>query len=153
MTCAVCKGAEWVSENQPDRPSAIVSDDLEAAGGAGMPCKCNPMSQAHSHEWAHSPTIGYFQCLRCGERVEHTNPRYKEMLEAGLRLIESYVTPEEPGQARCLMVRSVATALYDAFHSARLSEHPEDLARYEKHAVDFMRWLGVGGYTIRRGQP
>jgi hypothetical protein len=32
------------------------------------------------HQWAHAPTVGYFLCGKCGERIEHTDPRYDQML-------------------------------------------------------------------------
>lgn len=47
--CKVCGGGEWVCENHPDLPSAIVSERDDACDcGAGMPCRlCNhPMACA-----------------------------------------------------------------------------------------------------------
>jgi len=31
------------------------------------------------HQWAHAPTVGYFRCMKCSERVEHSDPRYAEI--------------------------------------------------------------------------
>jgi tRNA(Ile2) C34 agmatinyltransferase TiaS len=41
---------------------------------------------AYDHQWCHASTVGYFRCDRCGERVEHTDPRYEalESLHADL---------------------------------------------------------------------
>jgi len=39
------------------------------------PCK------PYEHQWCHAPTVCYFRCDRCGERVEYADPRY-EALEA-----------------------------------------------------------------------
>jgi hypothetical protein len=38
------------------------------------------------HLWSHAPTVGYFECVNCRERVNHDDPRYAELLaerEAG----------------------------------------------------------------------
>jgi hypothetical protein len=52
------------------------------------------------------------------------------------------------------MTPLIAQALYDTFHTARLSEHPEDAPEYERHAVNFVRWLRVHGLVIREAtQP
>ena len=43
---------------------------------------------------------------------------------------------------------AVATAIYDAFHTARLSEHPEDVDAYRRYAASFRHWLKVQGYEV-----
>lgn len=32
------------------------------------------------HAWAHAPTVGYFHCHKCNQRIEHNDPRYAVML-------------------------------------------------------------------------
>lgn len=46
------------------------------------------------------------------------------------------------------MKAAIAHALYDTFHTARLSEHPEDFAEYEGHAANLVKWLGVHGLIL-----
>jgi hypothetical protein len=43
---------------------------------------------------------------------------------------------------------AVATALYDTFNTARLSEHPEEVEAYRHHALTFDRWLRAHGFRI-----
>jgi hypothetical protein len=32
------------------------------------------------HTWSHAPTVGYFRCDKCQDRIEHSDPRYAELL-------------------------------------------------------------------------
>ncbi len=51
---------------------------------------------------------------------------------------------------------AIATAMFDAMNTARLSEHPEEAKEYGKYADGFMLWLEVAGYKViraRRDQP
>lgn len=40
------------------------------------------LSACPPHSWAHAPTVGYFRCGKCGERIEHDDPRYADMIRA-----------------------------------------------------------------------
>jgi hypothetical protein len=33
------------------------------------------------HEWGHAPTVGYFECFKCRERINYDDPRYDAMLK------------------------------------------------------------------------
>lgn len=52
--CPRCEGLGWVCENHPDVPWAGMTGEpmcrgAEGCGGAGMPCRCNPLSR-HSED-------------------------------------------------------------------------------------------------------
>lgn len=32
------------------------------------------------HAWGHAPTVGYFHCQKCNQRIEYNDPRYTQML-------------------------------------------------------------------------
>lgn len=44
--------------------------------------------------------------------------------------------------------RAIAVSLYDTFHTARLSEHPDDELLYGQHAESFRHWLRIHGYRV-----
>lgn len=46
------------------------------------------------HSWAHAPTVGYFSCMNCRERVNYDDPRYAEILAERDAAIAALRTPE-----------------------------------------------------------
>ncbi len=46
----------------------------------------------------------------------------------------------------------VATAIFDALNTARLSEHPEEAEEYGQYADGFILWLKVAGYRVIRAR-
>jgi hypothetical protein len=52
---------------------------------------CPLLISGREHQWGFAPTVGYFRCTHCGERVDHKDPRFAKMLaerEAKLKLID-----------------------------------------------------------------
>ena len=43
--CVACRGFGWVCENHRDKPWEGMLPKSECCGGAGAPCKCNPLSK------------------------------------------------------------------------------------------------------------
>tara|TARA_B100000378_G_scaffold123871_2_gene99972 strand:- start:311 stop:1027 length:717 start_codon:yes stop_codon:yes gene_type:complete len=54
-------------------PALRASTDAAAVGGVAVrlgPCQ---------HRWSHAPTVGYYQCIDCGERHDHGTPIYEQL--------------------------------------------------------------------------
>lgn len=65
------------------------------------------------HQWAHSPTVGCFTCMRCPERVNYDDPRYDELLKAQtpafvVNQATGAIEPAGPITAEELMSRGVS---------------------------------------------
>lgn len=45
---------------------------------------------------------------------------------------------------------AVATAMFDALNTARLSEHPEEAEDYGNLADGFLTWLEVQGFAVTK---
>lgn len=132
------------------------STDAAAVGGVAVrlgPCQ---------HRWSHAPTVGYYQCIDCGERHDHGTPIYEQLKQmpahppADAAAVAGEDVAANEGRRRLFMralaglnlnenpvtVLGYAMAMGDQ-EDCYLADYIEDAPKYIDHLSDL-------GYRITR---
>jgi hypothetical protein len=138
--------------------SAALRASTDAAAVGGVAVRLGPCQ----HRWSHAPTVGYYQCIDCGERHDHGTTIYEQLKQmpahppADAAAVAGEDVAANEGRRRLFMralaglnlnenpvtVLGYAMAMGDQ-EDCYLADYIEDAPKYIDHLSDL-------GYRITR---